>query len=362
MRKNRYSNLKIIAFPGKVQSFQSGEITAPISVRIKPINHCNHSCFWCVYSNGQTRKGDKENHTVSHMHEDMKETDIFPAEKMFTLIEELASIGVRALTFSGGGEPLLYPAIQATMKLALERGLDISVITNGQALTGGRAEVLCGARWVRVSMDYTNARQMAESRNVPEKFFDGVMGNLHDFASIKSPDCDLGVNYIITRHNFQGLVEFALRLRDAGVEDIRFSPMWLPEYLAYHEPHRRQVEEQLMELQQYCTDRFSINSTFVMEDPSKGPVRKYCKCLFMQVTPVIGADQMVYACHNTAYTKHGAIGSIASQSFSDLWFGPEAKAVFDGLNPIKSCRHECANDGKNVLYHELARAPFDNFV
>ena len=44
MRNNRYSDLKIVHFPEKLRSFQEGRITAPIYVRVKPINVCNHAC------------------------------------------------------------------------------------------------------------------------------------------------------------------------------------------------------------------------------------------------------------------------------------------------------------------------------
>jgi radical SAM protein with 4Fe4S-binding SPASM domain len=82
----------------------------------------------------------------------------------------------------------------------------------------------------------------------------------------------------------------------------------------------------------------------------------------MQTVPVVGADQVVYACHNKAYDKTGAVGSIRDKSFKDLWFSDEAKQVFDSLNPQKVCRHECANDNKNHTFQNLASMHADNFV
>jgi MoaA/NifB/PqqE/SkfB family radical SAM enzyme len=362
MRNNKYSDLKIIAFPEKVQSFREGRITAPIYVRVKPINRCQHGCFFCTYSDGSLRALDREDHVDTGMHADIKEKDILPWPKLQETLDDFKELGVKAVTYSGGGEPLLYAQIVEAMQRTLNFRIDLSIITNGQLLKGPRAEVLAYARWVRVSVDYTNAEQMKRSRNVPEHFFDQVLDNIKNFAAIKQRDCDLGVNYIIHQSNADGLVDFAERLKDIGVENVRFSPMWVPGIAGYHASIREKVERQLIEAQRLVDERFTVNSTFDLTSPAHAPVRKYNRCYFMQTVPVVGADQCVYACHNKAYDNTGKIGSIAQQRFKELWFSDEAKAVFEGLNPICDCRHQCANDNKNRHIQNLVASSNDNFV
>ena len=363
MKHNKYSNLKIFGFPEKIRSFREGRITAPIYVRIKPTNRCSHACHWCVYSDGHTRPKDRpELHLQSHMHETMRERDMMPLPKALELLEDLGDMGTKAVTFSGGGEPLIHPHIEAIMCRALDCELDLSIITNGQSLVAGKAEVLRFAKWVRVSMDYTSAEEMAASRNVPERFFSDVMSNILAFAGMKQPDCDLGVNFIVTRENHLGLCEFASTLKSLGVENIRFSPVYVEGFQEYHAPIREAVEFQLKALRSICTDRFTINSSYDLDSASKIPHRPFTRCLYMQTVPVVGADLNVYACHNTAYSEHGKIGSIAGQRFRDLWFSPEARARFDALNPSISCRHECANHSKVDLFNRLAESSSDNFV
>lgn len=363
MPANKYSNLKIFGFPEKLQSYRDGRITAPIYVRIKPINRCNHACHWCVYSDGTKRSKDRpDKHLQAHMHADMDEGSVMPREKGLELLNDLADIGTKAVTFSGGGEPLLHRNIAEFLGLSLERGLDLSIITNGQLLSGERASLLAQAKWVRVSMDYTCVEQMVASRNTAERAFTDVLKNMEEFASMKDSGCDLGINFIVTRDNHEGLVDFSRRMKDLGVGNIRFSPVYTDGFQAYHGPIKERVEEQLRLAQTICDDEFTINTTYDLDSSSKKPVRKYSRCYVMQNNPVVGADLGVYACHNVAYAAHGLIGSIATRKFSDLWFSDEAKAVFDGLNPCKVCLHECANDAKNLLYHELVNANFDNFI
>lgn len=366
MRNNKYSDLKIVGFPEKLISFREGRITAPIYVRLKPINRCNHDCFFCVYaqSNRKSIPQTEESleHVVSKMHEDMDESDVIPSEKMLEVLDDFREMGVKAVTFSGGGEPLMHRDIVAFMRRALEHGIDISIITNGQLLRSERAEVLTRAKWVRVSMDYTSAKQMALSRRVPERMFTDVLDNLRAFAAIKESTCDLSVNYIIHRENCHDLVPFTALLKECGVMNVRYSPMWTPDYVEYHSPIKDLVLAQLQEAQSLVDEKFTVNSTFDLSSTAHSPVRAYTRCFFMQTVPVIGADQKVYACHNKAYDHTGCIGSIADKRFKDLWFSDEAKQFFETLNPQQTCCHQCANDKKNRNIMELVNASFDNFV
>jgi MoaA/NifB/PqqE/SkfB family radical SAM enzyme len=361
MKTNTYSEHKILKFPEKLNSFENNKITAPIYVRVKPINRCDHSCFFCVYST-RFRKNDRENHIISGMHTDMVHEDIMPTEKMFEILQDFSEMDVKAVTYSGGGEPLMHRDIVEIMKKTLEYNIDLSIITNGQMLLKQRAEVLSFAKWVRVSIDYTNSAQMSSSRGVSEKHFDMVMQNIRTFSRIKKPYCELGINYIIHRDNYEGIDEFAKLLKDCGVTNVRFSPMWTPDIVEYHTPIADKVREQLHRAALLIDDNFSLNTTYNIQSQVHAPSRAYSKCHFMQIVPVIGADQVVYACHNKAYDKTGAIGSLRGQRFRDLWFSDEARHVFETLNPTKQCNHQCANDAKNIFIENILTANYDNFV
>ena len=121
---NKYSKTKIAWFPEKLQSFVAGEITAPIYVRVKPLNRCNHKCFWCVYHEPE----------LSAMHGDMDKTDMISMEKMTEILDDFSDMGVRAVTYSGGGEPLMHGNITEILQHTFLKDIDVSVITNGQFL------------------------------------------------------------------------------------------------------------------------------------------------------------------------------------------------------------------------------------
>ena len=364
MNSNKYSDYKIFHFQNKIDSFLDQTITAPIYVRIKPINLCNHGCFFCVYSTGfRVKDGGEEEHIISKMHEDMHEDDVIETQKMFEILQDLSEMGTKAVTYSGGGEPLMHKDIVEIMQKTLELGLDLSIITNGQNLVKDRAEVLSKAKWVRISMDYTNGHQMKQFRNVPEKSFDSVIKNIRQFSKIKDEGCDLAVNYIVHNKNYKNLYEFSEVLKDAGVENVRYSPMYVPNFYEYHQPIENEVNEELQKIQKLTDENFTVNSTYnIAPNTSHSHARSYSRCYIMQTVPVIGADLGVYACHNKAYDHTGCIGSIKNTTFRELWFSENTKEYMSKFNAKHKCMHECSNDRKNIIINDLVDASSDNFI
>lgn len=285
-----------------------------------------------------------------------------PTAKLKEVLNDLKEIGVKAVTYSGGGEPLMHPGIVQVLDYTQALGIDLSIITNGQSLTGERARALRHAKWVRVSVDYNDAKQFSAHRNMPEHLFEAILKNLKAFSEQKSPDCDLFVNYIVHKGNYEGLVEAAQLFKEHGAENVRFSPMWTPGFKVYHALIQFPVEKQLRQIQKMCDEKFTVNTTYDLTSSANTSHRSYHKCLFTQVVPVVAADANVYACHNKAYDEKGKIGSIANKRFKDLWFSDEAKTFFDTLDPIRDCQHQCANDGKNLLMHQIMNAAGDNYI
>lgn len=351
MKNNKYSPYKIVWFNEKLESFANGEVIAPIYVRIKPTNRCLHNCYFCVYRS-----------EFSQMHDTCNKTDQLSKEKLLETVDDLKNIGTKAVTLTGGGEPLFHPNITEIIDRINKIGLDNSVITNGQLLSGERAEALKNAKWIRVSMDYHDEDSFEKSRRVPSKLMGEIFKNIRNFAKIKNKNCDLAVNFIVTQENHLNLFDTAKKLKDHGIENIRFSPLWLPGFEEYHKPLEENVSKQIRKSQEQLTgDGFTVYHSYNIKTQAQ---KRTCKrCFVMQTNPVIAADSNVYTCHNKAYDKSGLIGSIKDRKFSDLWFSPEAKEVFEKFNPIENCsHHQCAGDQKNILVNQFLEARDDNFV
>lgn len=328
----QYSDLKIFLHPEKLKALSQGVVTAPIYVRIKPTNRCDHGCEYCSYRDEQS---------VTNTGFDMR--DSIPFEKLREVIADCAAMGVRAVTFSGGGEPLLYPRIDEVMQLVLDKGIDLSLITHGQYLTGNNAKVLKHAKWVRVSMDSPDAKTYSRIRHVPEEVFISVSRNIREFAAAKAGPCELGVNFVVNKYNFSQVYAAAKYFRLLGVNHVKFSALYCGDIHAYHAGFRNEVISQIgRAIADFTGKTFKIVDKYSGDFEDADVVsREYHFCPIKEIVPVIAADSKVYFCHDKAFSADGAVGSIAGQSFRQLWFSGEAAARFRELDPSRDCRHHC---------------------
>lgn len=343
IKGGKYSILKIFHHPEKLNSFFTRKVSAPISVRIKPTNTCCHNCFYCVY-----------NPWFSSIHKESNRSDMLPREKILEVLNDLRDIDAKAVTYSGGGEPLTYPHILEVLRKTLDYGLNLSMITNAQLLKGEAAELLSQAHWVRVSLDYSDEDTFSKIRGKPKELFHEVGRNIKNFAEIKNPNCALGVNCVVNEHNFDKLFSIAQFCKEMGVENLRFAPVWKPNFEEYHALFKEKSIEGINKAKELQDSGFDVGSTYerYFERTTGQENRNYKRCFYMEVVPVIAANQNVYTCHNNAYEPKGKIGSIKDKSFKELWFSEETAEFFKSFSPQEVCIHECANDEKNRLLNE----------
>lgn len=244
-------------------------------------------------------------------------------------------------------------------------GIGLSMITNGQNLGGEPAELLTKADWVRVSLDCSNPKMFAQIRRRPESWFTQLVENLDSFGRRKGPDCDFGVNCVVNRLNYEGLVDIARLCKDVGVANLRFAPLWRKNFTEYHEPFKTQAMEQIELARKLQEDgTFSVGSTYDLyfNGTTGDDQRNFDRCFYMQIVPVVAADQNVYTCHNNAYEPSGRVGSIREMSFRDMWFSPETAEFFKRFDPGQVCNHECSNERKNLILNEFARCGGEDVV
>lgn len=334
-----YSNLKIFAHAEALSKIGNGERIAPIYIRIKPTNFCNHKCYYCSYADSELGLRDS-----------VKRQDQIPWDKMQEIISDISDMGVKAVTFSGGGEPLVYPHIVETMKGILDAGIDLSIITNGQLLKDERAELLAQAKWVRISFDSADAQTYSKVRKIPPAAFDEVCGNIRSFARKKGCGCELGINFVINHENAGQVLAMARMVRDLGVNHIKFTARVTKDLFEYHEPFRQSVVEQIHEAEKLNTDGFRVINKYECDfDSALVFHRTYDRCYINRMFCVIAADQKVYFCHDKAYVASGVVGDISNRSFKDLWFDPEVVRRYEEFNPSKECDHHCVYDDRNEL-------------
>lgn len=337
-----YSHLKIFHHADRLAQIEAGKRTAPIYIRIKPTNVCNENCCYCHYKNAYLNL------------DEYIPSDYIPHDKMMEIIDDMRDMGVRAVTFSGGGEPLLYPFIGEAMQKILDTGIDLSIITNGILLKGECAKILAHAKWVRLSIDSSRPELYAQLRGVPESWFGDLCNNIHDFASLKDASCELGVNYVVSRDNYMYVLEMAKLMKSLGVNHVKFSPVINNETEQYHASIKERVIRELQEARTIENEHFRIIDLYSNDFArvQKGVMifdRAYEKCYMKELICVIAANQKVYYCQDKAYLSSGVIADLSNKRFIDAWYSNEAIKKSQLFNVRTVCKEHCVHDDRNIL-------------
>ena len=344
-----YTGMKIFHYPDKIRSLPQSDprILPPLHIRIKPTNRCNHHCRYCAYRVEGLQLG-----------RDMRPKDQISREKMLEVVEDIINIGVKAVTFSGGGEPLCYPHFQEILRILAGSPVRFAALTNGTLLNGEVAELFARhGTWLRISMDGWDDESYGRYRGAGPNEYTRIMDNIKAFKNLGGA-CRLGVSLVIDRENAARVHECIGKLRDAGVDSVKIGPCIVSNDAQannrYHDPVFLRVKEQIRQaIGAYANKDFEIFDSYHELD---GKFNKdYHWCPYQQILPVIAADLNVYTCQDKAYNlAEGLIGSIESRRFKDLWFSD--KSIFFKTNPGRHCRHHCVANAKNRLILEFLEA------
>lgn len=353
---NKYSNLKVFHYQSKLDSLPKNvdKIQAPIHIRIKPTNVCNHDCWYCAY---------KVNHL--QLGQDMVERDFIPENKMMEIIDDCKKMGVKALTFSGGGEPFVYKYFLKTIKKIVESNISFAALTNGSKLNGEIADLFAyHGTWLRVSIDGYDNNSYAEYRGVKESEFTKVVENMKNFAKIPNRKCNLGVSFIIDDKNYSKIYEFSKLMKNIGVDSIKLSGCVVAnegeKNNEYHKPFYEEAKKLSQKVKNELEDEnFEVFESYHLLDDKFD--KDYTWCPYAQINPVIGADLNIYPCHDKAYNlENGVIGTIKDKSFKDLWMNNKDK--FFKINPSCHCNNHCVVNNKNKMILDYLEVEHLGFV
>jgi wyosine [tRNA(Phe)-imidazoG37] synthetase (radical SAM superfamily) len=187
-----YSLLKFLHFKDQIEGLKQGKIVAPVHIRVKPTNHCNHNCSYCGYRADNLDLGDE-----------MVEKDSIPAKRMLSSAHEFVSMGVKAVTFSGGGEPLLYKPLPDVIEILAAGGVRVASLTNGFNLKGHVADAFVKhGTWVRISLETWDDESYVKSRGAKARDFSRLIENIRAFTA-RDTQCVLGVSLIVGQDNHQ---------------------------------------------------------------------------------------------------------------------------------------------------------------
>lgn len=346
----KYSQLKPAWHVDRIETLRQGKNPVPVHVQLVLSDLCSQSCIFCAYRMPTGLSTDLFG-TAETINPNRK----IATEKAREIIRDCASLGVKAIQFTGGGEPTVHKDHLELFGLAQELGMETALVTNGVRLDPSAPAIL-GMTWIRVSIDAGTPETYSRIRQVSDAHWRSVWQNIEALA--KTYTGALGVGFVITPDSFSEIGECAQKCKTAGVSNMRVGAVFSTEGIGFYGQLIPTIVETIKKAKaKYDGDGFEIIDLFGrrLGDLEHGsPTDPLCS--YQHLTTYIGGDLNVYRCCNTAYSHAGTLGSLKDKSLRELF------ETLDYTFDARQCRH-CQFLGQNEAINALLRKPdHANFV
>jgi uncharacterized protein len=265
---------KIMYYLDKVHKLESGIFVPPITCEIDPSNRCPLQCKFCMFAGSN-----------KHSNEDL------PLRLYGDLINQLLSLDVRSITFTGGGEPLMNKRYDEMARCAFSLGFQVGLITNG-VLADQRLGYVDRYKFIRISL---NAGNSYDYYNITGKdLFGRVVNNTKDL--IKRGGF-VGWSYVVFPENKSSIKEAQRLAEEVGVQYIQFKPAWIN-----GKPY----------------NDYEVNGEKVI-DTRRYHAYDNLPCSIAGLIGIVGADGHLYYCCQYRGDKRFDLGALKHNNFRHLW-------------------------------------------
>jgi radical SAM protein with 4Fe4S-binding SPASM domain len=262
-------------------------------------------------------------------------------------ILQIYESGAKAITFSGGGEPLLYPDAVKVMAFAKSLGLQVGLVTNGSLLFKDKADKLSKiCTWIKISLDASRPEEYYLTHGMPRTAYFNVVENISYLAKHKKK-CIVGVAYLVGEVTKNGVKRAAKFWQDSGINYLNFRPF---------QGDKFNYSELIKSTKKYETDKYKI----VWKDYKFSDWWKitYDKCYMQYLYPLVNCDGYVYPCCDMRGKKKYQVGNYYQDSLVDIF-----KRKRKPLNGFKDCMPNCIGHGCNKLLCDVFQKRKDvNFM
>tara|TARA_R100000234_G_scaffold39845_1_gene23827 strand:+ start:19169 stop:20383 length:1215 start_codon:yes stop_codon:yes gene_type:complete len=336
---------KITANVDRVVEFLETGNTSPVLIEVDPSNACNHACSFCLssYIHFDKYKGTE---TFSRA--------VMPRDMLMGLCQDFVDMGVRAVNWTGGGEPTLNKHLKEAIEYCGSHGIKMGMFTNGTLFDKWDMfdALVDNMTWVRISVDagtretYNNVRRARGKQN-----WDKMVENLTKLIEVnnsKGKKIDIGVGYVVSPDTYHEIVDFAKFFKDFDLTYCQYKPEIVIREDGGEQRElefwRDKVGPLLAEAEEILGDKFQVNG-YKFEDLATDREkfgRNYKKCLGSQISPCIGADGHIYVCTNHRGWKQYSYGCLYDgKTFKEIWSDMERRGAVMGLIENIECFSNC---------------------
>ncbi len=324
--------LKLLFHSHRIAQWMEGESVYPILVEMDLSNTCNHHCTFCNFS-----------HLIDR--------SVLTKEVGYKIVGQLRMCGVKAINWTGGGEPLTNPYFPSIFTYAKSVGMEQGLFTNGALIKEEHIEVLLQTqRWIRFSIDAATPSTYYSIRGKNE--FENVLQNVRTMVRVRNEmryDTQIGIGFVITKENYTEIDKFADLITKLGVDYGQYKPCISSEHTnaTWWECEVKPYLEQV-----FATNVKATINLYKFNDLSENQFDKpYLLCYGHVFCPCVGAEGKVYVCNQMRGKEEYCMGDLHTHSFEEIWKGKKRQEAIGRID-VGRCPPFCKNNEINkMLYH-----------
>lgn len=335
----------------------------PIAVELHWTSDCNYDCMHCSYGSRRQAKGR------------------LSPDKIQSVVDDLIAMNTSAVYISGGGEPTLIKNWDGYVCQLIDGNVEVSLITNGVALSKAHVDVLQRMNYIAVSVYSTDEEEYQEitgSRFFDRQWFlpEAVKGN-------EGSQTIVGARCVLNKVNYRNIVSIYLRAKEAGYDYIIFIPA--VDYEMRGVGLGTEEQKEMLHLVSQNSALFdpkftNVNnllarnaSHYVQTDYRDGMASADAGCSAIQIraNAFVNYCGGVWLCQPHIGNPDFRIGSLNDARFSEIWNSTRHQEVIANLNSEFSagrCRN-CRSIALNKIADQFDRGminlverPLDPFI
>lgn len=354
--KFRFDGHKMLHHLDRVAAWQKGERFAPIHIDMGLTKFCNTACVYCYAVVQNMTKG-----------------IMIGRDALLRYIEDCGRLGVRSIGFIGDGEPTLNPAVYDAAVLAVQKGIDVSMATNGIVLDMNRIhDLLRNMTWIRFNLSAGTADAFRRVHQSEGGNFELLLDKIREMVRIKKEygyKCTLGLQMVLIPECFDQVIPEARLGADLGVDYFVIKHCSDSEYkeIGINYENYMSLESLLKEAEGYSNENYVVqvkwNKIMAAGESGlyKGGFRKYDVCHGTPFLLQISGNGKVYPCGPFFNKERFYIGDIHEQNFYDMVMGDrywEVHAdITKSVDVHKDCAMGCRQDYVNKFLWDLKNVP-----
>lgn len=315
-------------------------IPSPLFVAWDITYKCNLNCFFC------------DRQTVYH---DKLDKDL-TLDQAKSIVDTLVDADVMSIGITGG-EALFRSDLEDIAKYAVDKGLIVTLSTNGTLVTKSRAKKLVNlVQSISISLD--GLPETHDKVRGCEGAYSGAIRGLKILSEIDSRSCAVGVNFVLNKYNFQELAKVFETVKNIGADYFFVQPVIGSSSWAIPKDAIEKSVNQILELKSNHSQHLSQSYYFLnhISDYINGVVPKLCDAGKLYLA--INNEGKLFLCPGLPRVEENCIGSLLENSMVELLKSEKMNKVKENvISKCNPCLMNCTTE-----YSLLAKAPLKTIL